>query len=135
MKANLKKKAESGPRTEIVAMAIEALLDVKGKEIVLIDLTDLNDAIADFFIICEGTSNTHIKALAENVIFEIKKSIGELPISREGAGNAEWILVDYFDFVVHVFDKDKRAFYQLEELWNDGKSYQIEENGSRIALD
>ncbi len=96
------------------------------------DLSDLTEAMCDHFIICEGNSTTQVQAIADNVMHEVKKQTGDLPLSSEGKQNAEWILIDYFDVVVHVFLKEKRAFYQLEDLWSDAKMLAYDEEGNLI---
>lgn len=101
---------------------IEAIRDIKGKQIVKLDLRKLHDAPVSFFIICEGTSNTHVRAIADNVQKELKKNLGVFPSRVEGSPGAQWILVDYFDTVVHVFYPETREFYEIEELWSDAQT-------------
>ena len=100
---------------------IERILDKKGIDVIKLDLRKLPEAVTDFFIICHGDSRTQVKAIADNLLKEIKEKLGERPWQTEGQQNAEWILVDYVSTVVHVFHKEKREFYQLEELWSDAK--------------
>lgn len=102
--------------TEIAAVAERALEDVKGQNILRLDVRALTD-IADFLIIASGTSNRHVKSLAENVELQAKKA-GVRPIGVEGANTAEWVLVDFADVVVHVMLPATRAFYDLERLWS-----------------
>lgn len=99
---------------------IESIKEIKGKDIVMIDLRELHDRPTDFFIICSGDSNTQIKAIAENIYKTIKDFKGEIPFSIEGKDQSTWILLDYFSTVVHVFHPEVRDFYELEELWSDG---------------
>ena len=99
---------------------VEALLDKKGNEVVTLDLRKLSDRPTDFFIIAHGDSSTQVRALAENVIKETEDN-GIKPFQREGAKGAEWIIIDFSDVVVHVFYREKRDFYQLEDLWQDAK--------------
>ncbi len=100
-------------------VAVRALQEVKGKHIVRMDLRKSSGAVTDYFIVCTGTSNTHVQALAESVLKIMKKDAGEIPHAKEGLQTGEWVLVDYINVVVHVFLKDKRSFYQLERLWGD----------------
>ena len=100
-------------------LIIDSIQDIKGKNIVKLDLRQLEEAPCDYFIICEGDSNTQVKSIANNIRKRVKEEAGLLPVHSEGEGNALWICVDYFDTVVHVFYREKRAFYQLEELWGD----------------
>jgi ribosome-associated protein len=105
---------------ELNALIVDSIQDIKGKKIVKIDLRHLDDAPTDFFIICEGDSNTQVKAIADNIYDRVKKEGAILPLHFEGQQNALWVLLDYFNIVVHVFYKEKRAYYELEDLWGDG---------------
>lgn len=100
-------------------LIIDSIQDIKGKKIVKLDLRELSDAPTDFFIICEGESNTQVKAIAENIRKRVREEAGLLPSHTEGLQTALWVLVDYFNVVVHVFYPEKRAFYELENLWSD----------------
>ncbi len=99
---------------------VAALLDKKGNEVVTLDLRKLNDRPSDFFIIAHGDSSTQVRALAENVLKETEEN-GARPFQKEGSKNSEWIILDFSDVVVHVFHREKRDFYQLEDLWDDAK--------------
>jgi len=105
---------------------IDAIQDIKGKNLVKLDLRELDGASTDFFIICEGDSSTQIKAIANNIHKRIKTELGMAPSSREGVESANWILLDYFDIVVHVFYPETRRYYELEELWGDAKFTEYE---------
>ncbi|MDX1478069.1 MAG: ribosome silencing factor [Saprospiraceae bacterium] len=100
-------------------LIINSISDTKGKRIIKLDLTELDDAPTDYFIVCQGDSTTQIRAIAENIRLKVKEETGEHPAHYEGLGNARWICIDYFDTVVHVFYPETRAFYALEELWSD----------------
>ena len=101
---------------------VNAIQDVKGKEIVSLDLRKIESAICKYFIICTGTSNTHVTAIEGNIKRNIIKDTGEKPWNVEGNKMAEWILMDYSDIVVHIFQKEIREFYNIEDLWGDAKS-------------
>jgi len=101
------------------ALIIDSIQDIKGHNIMKLDLRHLTEAPTDFFIICTGDSNTQVKAIADNVYLRIKKEGYSLPSHFEGQENALWVLLDYFTTVVHVFYKETREFYQLEDLWGD----------------
>lgn len=105
---------------------IDAIQDIKGKNIVKLDLRALNDSPADYFIICEGDSSTQVKAISDNIGRKLREKMGLHPNHTEGIDGAKWILVDYFDTVVHVFYPETRAFYEIEELWGDAKITQYE---------
>lgn len=109
---------------------IESIKEIKGKDIVMIDLRELHDRPTDYFIICSGESNTQIKAIAENIYKTLKDYKGEIPFSIEGKEQSTWILMDYFSTVVHIFYPEVREFYELEELWSDGLVTEFE--SSRI---
>lgn len=106
---------------ELNPLIIDAIQDIKGKNIVSLDLRNLDEAPADFFIICEGDSTTQVSAIAGNVIKRVKDELGAIPGHREGMINARWVLVDYFNTVVHIFYPETRQFYDLEDLWNDAE--------------
>jgi len=102
--------------TDIKQTAVAALEDLKGKDIVSLDVSEFSD-VMDTLVICTGTSNRQVKSLADNVVEEGKK-IGLRPIGVEGMEQGEWVLVDYGDLVVHVMQADVRSFYDLEKLWS-----------------
>ncbi len=105
---------------ELLGNIIEGIRKVKGKEIVNIDLSGLEHRICQYFVICHGDSNTHVNAIADSVNNEIKDKLGWHSLHKEGQDNSFWILLDYGSVVVHVFQKEYRDFYRLEELWADG---------------
>ncbi len=103
-------------------MIIDSIQDIKGKNILKLDLRQLDEAPADYFIICEGDSNTQVKAISDNIYKRLKEEVGQRPTHSEGQQNALWICMDYFHTVVHVFYRETRQFYLLEDLWNDAKA-------------
>lgn len=100
-------------------LIVDCIQDIKGKNIIKLDLTEIDDAPADYFIICEGESTTQISAIANNVRKRIKDETGLLASHFEGSDTSKWVLVDYFDIIVHVFYPETREFYELEDLWSD----------------
>jgi ribosome-associated protein len=98
---------------------ITSIQDKKGENIVSLDLRKINEAVADYFIICEADNTTQVRAIAEHMEKQTEELLGEKPWHREGLQNMEWVLIDYISTVVHIFRKDIRQFYQLEELWSD----------------
>ena len=112
----------------LVKAIIDSIKQHKGKEVISLDLRGIETAICDFFIICHGTSNTHIASIAENIRKEISKQMKEKPWHTEGEANKEWVLMDYFNVVVHIFNKEKRDFYKLEDLWADANIKYIEQS-------
>lgn len=104
---------------ELNDLIIDSIQDIKGKNIVKLDLRKLDDAPTDFFIICEGDSNTQVKAISGHIYKRLKEETGQTPLHVEGTQNARWICMDYFNTVVHIFYRETRAFYELEDLWSD----------------
>ena len=104
---------------ELNELIVNSIQDIKGKNVVKLDLRHLDDAPTDFFIICEGDSDTQVKAIADQIYTRVKKEGNTLPSHFEGQQTAQWILLDYFNTVVHVFYRETRAFYELEDLWGD----------------
>ena len=108
-------------------LIIDSIQDIKGKQIVKLDLRHLDYAPTNFFIICEGESSTQIKAISDNIYRKVKDEMGITPNHTEGLGDAKWILVDYFDIVVHVFYPETRSYYDLENLWSDANRIKYED--------
>jgi len=106
---------------ELVKAVLDGLLDKKGEDIKLLDMRNLEAAVANYFIICTGNSHPQVDALADSVDEFVKKATHENPIGIEGRENSEWILLDYSDVVVHIFLPETRNFYNLEKLWSDAK--------------
>ena len=111
---------------ELNDLIIDSIQDIKGKNVVKLDLRELEDAPTDFFIICEGDSNTQVKAIADNIRKRVKEEGHTLPSHVEGTRNAIWICIDYFSTVVHIFYRETRAFYELEDLWGDASITEYE---------
>jgi ribosome-associated protein len=99
-------------------LVIDAILDKKGKDVVSLDLRKIKDTASDYFIITHGDSNTQVKAIYDNILEQISKK-GYSPYRTEGSKGAEWMIIDFVDVTVHVFYREKRDFYALEELWSD----------------
>lgn len=109
----------------LVDTIIDGLQDIKGKDIVVLNLSELPHAVADFFIICSGESSTQVEGLSNAVVRKTKEELNEKPWHQEGLNNSEWILLDYVNVVVHIFYKDVRGFYNLEDLWADAERIDI----------
>lgn len=118
------KEKENSPE-KLVDTIIEALSELKAEDIVSVDLKKVSGAVCKYFVICNGTSNTHVSALADMVQDETRDKLNEKVWKKEGHQNAQWILLDYADVVVHIFQKEYRDFYQLEQLWADAKITRI----------
>jgi len=111
---------------QLITTIISGIEDVKGKEIILLDLREIENTVCDYFIICEGTSNTQVNAIVSSIQKQVSKTTKDKPWHIEGTPNAEWILMDYVNVVVHVFQKHIREYYDIESLWGDAKTTQIE---------
>ena len=105
--------------SKIFKTIIHAIQEKKGDKIVSLDLRKIPEAVADFFIICEATNNTQLKAIADSVEHEVKQNCEELPYKHEGHKAEQWILIDYVNVVVHIMLPEPRKFYRLEEMWSD----------------
>lgn len=105
----------------LITEIIKGIEDVKGENIRILDLRDIENTVCDYFILCDGNSNTQVNAISSSIQKNVSKSLKEKPWHVEGESNAEWVLLDYVNVVVHVFQKHLRTFYNLEELWGDAK--------------
>jgi ribosome-associated protein len=105
--------------SKIIKTIIAAIQDKKGENIVSLDLRKINEAVADFFIICEASNQPQIRAIAENIERKVHEKCAENPWHHEGYNTLQWVLLDYVNVVVHIMVPDTRKFYKLEEMWND----------------
>lgn len=106
---------------ELISLIIKGMEDIKGENISLLDLRGIDNTVCDYFIICDGNSNTQVNAITNSVQKIVSKAIHEKPYQIEGIENSEWVLMDYVNVVVHVFQKQIREFYDIESLWGDAK--------------
>ncbi len=116
---------------DLAVKAAEAALKKKALDVTILDLSGLT-VIADYFVICSGESTTQVKAVAAFIEEELAKK-RKKPLGVEGASYSHWVLLDYGDVVIHVFEKETRAYYNLEKLWMDAKIIEIDENKSDLA--
>lgn len=105
--------------SKILKTILKAISDKKGEHVVSLDLRKINEAVADFFIICEATSAPQVRAIADHVEEEVKAKCDDSPYHQEGRQNMQWVLLDYVDVVVHIMLPETRKFYKLEEMWSD----------------
>ena len=110
---------------DLIAVIIKGIDDVKGEEIQLLDLREIENTVCDYFIICSGNSNTQVNAISNSVQKFVSKEVKDKPWHIEGQGNAEWVLMDYVNVVVHIFQKQVRDFYDIESLCGDAKITEI----------
>ena len=111
---------------QLIAEIIKGIETVKGQNINILDLREIENTVCDYFIICEGTSNTQVSAISGSIQKTVSKSLKDKPWHVEGEGNAEWVLIDYVNVVVHVFQRHVREFYDIESLWGDAKVTAVE---------
>ena len=110
---------------DLISVIIQGIEEVKGENIQLLDLRDIENTVCDYFIICSGNSNTQVKAISSSIQKTVSKQVKDKPWHIEGENNAEWILMDYVNVAVHVFQKQIRDFYDIESLWGDAKITEI----------
>ncbi|MBN8861351.1 MAG: ribosome silencing factor [Sphingobacteriales bacterium] len=114
-----KRTARLTRNSKLFKTIINAIRNKKGENIVSLDLRKVQEAVADFFIVCEASSNVQVKAIADAIEEEVKQKCEELPYRHEGYQALQWVLIDYVNIVVHIFQQENRKFYKLEEMWND----------------
>ena len=112
--------------TPLIGEIIFGIEEVKGVEVNIMDLSKISNTVCKFFILCTGTSNTHVAAIAYSVRKNVSKKLKEKPYSMEGIENQEWVLIDYVDVVVHIFQSEIREFYDIENLWGDAEIINVE---------
>lgn len=120
------------PFENTLTAAVKALGGRKADAITVLDLRG-KSTFTDFFVICNGSSDRQLKALAETVIDEVRESTGRKPLKSEGTPRSGWLLVDYGDFVVHVFSDEARAYYSLERLWGDASEVPLTQFGVDLS--
>ena len=108
-------------------LIIDCITDIKGKNIVLLNLRQIDDAPADYFIVCEGDSTTQVRAIAGNIERRLRDEQKLRPGHVEGTQHAKWVCMDYFDTVVHIFHPETRRFYDLEQLWSDAERIEYQD--------
>ena len=113
---------------QLITGILAGIEDVKGQNINILDLREIENAVCDYFIVCEGTSNTQVSAIVNSIQKKVSKDLKDKPWHIEGLDNAEWVLMDYVNVVVHVFQKHIREYYDIESLWGDAKTTVIESN-------
>ena len=113
---------------DLLALIIKGIEDVKGNDISILDLREIENTVCDYFVICSGNSNTQVNAIAGSIQKVVSKELKEKPWHVEGEQNGEWVLMDYVSIVVHVFQKHIREYYNIESLWGDAKITTIDTN-------
>lgn len=110
---------ESDNTEQVLSTIVETMLNCKAKDVISLDLRDIHTAVTDYFVICHAQSKTQVTAIVDHIVEDLRNGLRVKPYHIEGFENAEWILIDYVDIVVHIFIEPKREFYQLESLWAD----------------
>ncbi len=122
-----REKMEEFSSEQIAQLVVHGMQEIKGIDVVLMDMRSIKTAVCDFFVVCSGNTENQLDAIADSIENEIHKATGINPWHREGREAKEWLLLDYVDVVAHIFKKDKRDFYQLEELWGDAEFTEFED--------
>ncbi|MCB0495044.1 MAG: ribosome silencing factor [Cyclobacteriaceae bacterium] len=125
----MSKRVKTLSSEKLSQVVVKGMQEKKANEIRVLDLKHISNSVADYFIICSGNSDTHIDAIANSVEEEVIKTDGQLPWHKEGSNNKSWVLLDYVDVVVHIFAKESRSFYGIEDLWADAEITEIEQVG------
>lgn len=118
--------SKSTEKQQLIDKIVEAIQDTKGEDIKIFDLSKIENSVAEAFVICSGNSNTQVSAIAGNIEKKVRNELKERPWHVEGSDNAMWVLVDYVSVVVHVFQKQIRDYYEIEELWGDAAITSVE---------
>lgn len=121
----------SKPRStedSLISNIVYGIENVKGLDVSILDLRDIENTVCRYFVVCTGSSNTHVNAIVSAIKKSVSKELKEKPFHTEGNENAEWVLIDYINVVVHVFQKQIREYYNIEELWGDAKTTKVASN-------
>ena len=112
----------------LISNIVYGIENVKGLDVSILDLRDIENTVCKYFVVCTGSSNTHVSAIVSAIKKTVSKELEEKPFHTEGNENAEWVLIDYINVVVHVFQKQIREYYNIEELWGDAKTTKVASN-------
>jgi ribosome-associated protein len=124
------KKRKAASSEKLCDAIVKGMQEKKAADILVMDLRKVKNAVADFFVVCSGNSDKQLDAIADSVDQEVFKTMKENPWHVEGKNNKEWVLLDYFDVVAHIFKKDKREFFALEKLWGDAEMIEIKDGAN-----
>ena len=112
----------------LISNIVYGIENVKGLAVSIMDLRDIENPVCRYFVVCTGSSNTHVSAIVSAIKKTVSKELKEKPYHTEGSENSEWVLIDYINVVVHVFQKQIREYYNIEELWGDAKTTKVASN-------
>lgn len=121
------KKIKKVEQKDLLDVIMEGMQELKAKNIVVMDLREVQNSVADYFVIATGTSSTQVEGICNSVDKCTEEVLMESPRRIEGKRNAKWILMDYFNIIVHIFDEETRSFYAIEQLWGDAKIKEIQD--------
>lgn len=116
---------KKGDTKILIDNIVDSIQEIKGEDIMVLDLTAIENTFCDYFIICTGNSNTHVASISALIERRVKEKLHKRPWHIEGVENAQWVLMDYSDIIVHIFQREYREFYDLESLWGDSKRISI----------
>lgn len=111
---------------DLLDSIVDGISNVKGEDITILDLREIENAFCEYFVVCNGNSVTQVSAIADSVERLVKTEMHERPFHTEGTQNAQWILMDYTNVIVHIFQKEVREFYDIESLWGDAIETRVE---------
>ncbi len=126
MEVTKKRKNKAITSEQLSQLVVLGMQEKKAEDIIVLDLRAIKNAVTDYFVICSGNSDTQVDSITNSIEEQVYKHTSEDPWHKEGKGNREWILLDYVDVVAHVFKKDRREFYALEDLWGDAPALHVE---------
>ena len=112
----------------LISNIVYGIENVKGLDVSILDLRDIENTVCRYFVVCTGSSNTHVSAIVSAIKKTVSKELKEKPFHTEGNENSEWVLIDYINVVVHVFQKQIIEYYNIEELWGDAKTTKVASN-------
>lgn len=116
----IKKNKSNDALIDMITCIIDAIDDIKGENIIMIDVRQLKDCITDYFVIAQAETNVQVKAISEHIMRRVRNELAQRPISKEGLELGEWVCMDYVNIVIHIMRRDRREYYRIEDLWSDG---------------
>lgn len=128
-----KQRSTQLPARDLAALVVEAMQSKKAVDVAVIDVRDVS-GVTDFFVVCTGESSIQVKAIADAVREHVRDEADERPWKREGTQHNQWVLLDYVDVVAHVFDRERRAYYDLERLWGDAPVEHVADDATEVAI-
>ena len=128
-----KQRSTQLPARDLAALVVEAMQSKKAVNVAVIDVREVS-GVTDYFVVGTGESSIQVKAIADAIREQIRDAVGERPWKREGTQHNQWVLLDYVDVVAHVFDRERRDYYDLERLWGDAPVEHVADDATEVAL-